>query len=642
MLRQQINDRLKQSFYTLILSGIFCILNCESKAQILFAEECFTGGVTVAGISIDGAGLARTCEIKWEDDFILRRAYAITYRYGRPEPYTIFINNSPVTWNIESQAGPEQIESHPSQNYFAPHVKDVTENIIINNQLISVDFPEIESSNYWNYFGIHVVILYESPSITDYVCSRIYIANQNQEVGQSYQFLKPIFKTNTPVLFSIYADRLTELETDRSRISLNNNVIGDVWSPDLIPITTFGVHGTFYYENEECFGLNGDTANTTVYKHDGIAVINQYLTSDPIQDLSLFRVESAPWGGANPHPAFTLTYTPECPVTDVDIQRTYAYCRGGEVQLTAEAGYENYEWTPTEGLSDASIANPVCSRDSSGWYQVRMSNADGCSQTIPVHVEVSDYPVPEDILVSASVCPQNTGAVVMENTLGALPITYQVNALENSNGSFTELAPGNYQIINTTAHGCAWDTTVTIEQNPLHEAAFTANPETGYTPLSVFFNNESTQISTGYQWLIDGQPVSTNENLSQQFPDSGTYSVELIAYYQEETCADTASFTLIVYPGLKLVIPNIITPNGDGFNDTLVAQVQGISSATWQVYNRWGNELHQGIGKYPDAELELWTPSPNEFPSGVYTLSIAVRSESGQVKEKVVNVTLKN
>ena len=271
-----------------------------------------------------------------------------------------------------------------------------------------------------------------------------------------------------------------------------------------------------------------------------------------------------------------------------------------------------------------------------------MWDEDGaaCPQTIPVFVEVGEIPRPRTFEVTHSVCQQNTGRIAAVETPGKKPITYILNGQTNTVGEFTNLAPGDYQLSIATTHGCAWDTTVSILLKPIQTAAFTPNPEGGYSPLEVFFQNESTG-ATSYQWLVDGVPIRNNENFRYNFAEPGTYEVMLLAFFGDSTCADTARYTIIVLPGLEIAVPNIITPNNDGKNDALVAQLSGVASFRWEVYNRWGNRLHGGEAIAPDGSLELWWPVPDEFPQGVYSVVISAIGESGEVKEFVVQVMVK-
>lgn len=80
-------------------------------------------------------------DIKWDDDYSLRSAYAICYRYGNLMPHTFYWNDTPITWSIENQAAPEQFESNPWSNPFAVHCIDISELISITGNQVSVDFP---------------------------------------------------------------------------------------------------------------------------------------------------------------------------------------------------------------------------------------------------------------------------------------------------------------------------------------------------------------------------------------------------------------------------------------------------------------------------------------------------------------------
>ena len=62
---------------------------------------------------------------------------------------------------------------------------------------------------------------------------------------------------------------------------------------------------------------------------------------------------------------------------------------------------------------------------------------------------------------------------------------------------------------------------------------------------------------------------------------------------------------------LPLVLPNIITPNGDALNQTFV--LQGLTSADWAltIYNRWGQEVYR-LARYDNS----W--AAEEQPAGLY------------------------
>jgi gliding motility-associated-like protein len=85
-----------------------------------------------------------------------------------------------------------------------------------------------------------------------------------------------------------------------------------------------------------------------------------------------------------------------------DIDKIFA---GDTVQLSASGGI-NYSWSPTEGLSDPNIANPIANPLRTTTYTVTGDNMDGCVNTAEVTITVG-----EGINVSAKplFSPNNDG-----------------------------------------------------------------------------------------------------------------------------------------------------------------------------------------------------------------------------------------
>src|SRR5690554_1754705 len=293
------------------------------SGQLLFSEECFTGGVMAVGINEDLGSDINTISIHWDDDYIFKNAYVVTYRYGRPAPHSMYLNALEVPWNFQNQVSPELPEENSWSNWFAVHVQELDSIPNLEIGFLTLDFPPQQFYDFawnWGWWSMYVVVLYEAPDIDTMVCNRIYIADHRQDNPQSYTFVKPNFLNDTPVLFSVFASRLTEFFFDRARLTLNNEILGEIWGHE--QFYKYGTQGHFYYENSTPVGLGNDTANTTLNQYDGIAVINNYLmTSQPEQSLSIARVIPHPTGGANPNPAFVITYTPSCTVPESAVER---------------------------------------------------------------------------------------------------------------------------------------------------------------------------------------------------------------------------------------------------------------------------------------------------------------------------------
>ncbi len=78
-------------------------------------------------------------------------------------------------------------------------------------------------------------------------------------------------------------------------------------------------------------------------------------------------------------------------------------------------------------------------------------------------------------------------------------------------------------------------------------------------------------------------------------------------------CVSSETVTVIVLP--DLAIPNTFTPNGDGINDQWeVKGLESYTSASVQVFNRWGNRVFTSDGSQPwDGRYQ-----GDELPAGTY------------------------
>lgn len=70
--------------------------------------------------------------------------------------------------------------------------------------------------------------------------------------------------------------------------------------------------------------------------------------------------------------------------------------------------------------------------------------------------------------------------------------------------------------------------------------------------------------------------------------EDGSYTVTAT-----DQCPETAMLEIHVHAGCDIVVPNVITPNGDGHNDAWVINGLAKSGSSVAVYNRWGNMVYE-------------------------------------------------
>jgi gliding motility-associated-like protein len=130
------------------------------------------------------------------------------------------------------------------------------------------------------------------------------------------------------------------------------------------------------------------------------------------------------------------------------------------------------------------------------------------------------------------------------------------------------------------------------------------------------------EVGSGYNdstdFLIDTASVT---DYSLTWP--GTYFIN-VQQNQPGHCQSDSTIQVIFLPSYcPVLIPNIMTPNGDGENDTFnVTNIGRLAGSTCQIFNRWGNLV------FEDKDYDgSW--SAVDLPDGVYYYVIGVKRGSG-------------
>ncbi|MBQ3657794.1 MAG: gliding motility-associated C-terminal domain-containing protein [Bacteroidales bacterium] len=138
--------------------------------------------------------------------------------------------------------------------------------------------------------------------------------------------------------------------------------------------------------------------------------------------------------------------------------------------------------------------------------------------------------------------------------------------------------PGKYSVKVTDKNGCTSSDSVELVYKTLPEIFL--NADTSYCEGESLPLNVNWKDAFNYIW----QDLSEGKNYEVTQP--GVYKVEV-----KNICGTTSAETLVHerYCG-EMIIPNIITPNGDGIND--VFKIKGLNSG-WhlEIFNRYGKRV---------------------------------------------------
>ncbi len=174
-----------------------------------------------------------------------------------------------------------------------------------------------------------------------------------------------------------------------------------------------------------------------------------------------------------------------------------------------------------------------------------------------------------------------------------------------ANPSHTYGAPGVYTVIYVAIDSSTCniaDTTssiVTLTLAPPFSTTLDFDPPLPCDTGAFFVELKFTGIGAdSLVWdMGDGTQFINVDSTSYLYTSPGTYIISMTAYNflcnKIQTISNEVTFT--AFKGSESIIPNVFTPNGDQWNETL--EFVGIDlSAEYsiQIFNRWGNMVYEG------------------------------------------------
>ena len=332
-------------------------------------------------------------------------------------------------------------------------------------------------------------------------------------------------------------------------------------------------------------------------------------------------------------------------------------CEGEEVMLNMQGG-SIYEWSPGKFLNSTSVPNPVCAPDSSITYDCRIIFPDGCFITEQIVVEVHP-PVATDIF--EIICEGETYAGYTEagTYLDTLSTRFGCDSMRtlrldvltaprlsedvdicagDAYKGYTET--GIYTEIIGAIAGC--DTILTIDMS-VHELEL-ENLEVSHATCGE--GNGSVELATSgnvqdYRVFLNGTEANLINNQVRMLFE-GVYVLE---GQEEHGCGFDTAFQ-IKFNVCPVFIPNIFSPNADGFNDTFRFFPKNGSDLIvhrFYVFNRWGSRIYSIENVFTSSLEGMWwdgTFKGTDAQTGVYTYYLEVALETGSTQIYNGNVTL--
>ena len=273
------------------------------------------------------------------------------------------------------------------------------------------------------------------------------------------------------------------------------------------------------------------------------------------------------------------------------------------------------------------FASDICA----GTHSVIVTSENGCSTTLPFIMTEPEPLENGEVSVIPETCPDACDAQL---ELGSGASAYSINGGQSfsSQRIYTNLCPGNYQLVFRGPTGCTADTTVTLLPADGPEANFKAVEQevSSYDGVFKFFNQSKGH--TGSSWEFGFPDAFLFSELEEPIfqlprPEPGRYGV-LLVVNDDKNCLDSLVQYVKVFEEERVFIPNSFTPNEDGINDLFLPVLANIDPAQYhmQIFNRWGKLLFE-----THIPAEGWNGSDREggfyVPNGVYHYRIRYKPD---------------
>ncbi len=245
-------------------------------------------------------------------------------------------------------------------------------------------------------------------------------------------------------------------------------------------------------------------------------------------------------------------------------------CYSDSIKISAPSGFSSYLWNTNE------ISQEIWVKVSGNYTLTALQNGI-CTSRDTISITLSSPP---------SLSLGNDTSVCFNSTSILLHAPENATTLEWSDGSNSSTFPinstGSYWLKISNSDGCYNTDTIQVifhHLNPISLGAdvdFCGLPSFEIQAITIennAFDYYWSEGSTGPQSITVNSP--------------GKYWVS----YGDTNCAVSDTIELFDCP--EMIIPNVFSPNNDGYNDRFIPQAQSIHNFKMTIFNRWGDAIFQ-------------------------------------------------
>ena len=298
----------------------------------------------------------------------------------------------------------------------------------------------------------------------------------------------------------------------------------------------------------------------------------------------------------------------------------------GKVVASFTNGTPNYTFMWSNNTTTVGQSVDTISNLNAGEYSLTVVDANNCISIDTVLVTQPDSLYVTDVEITNINCyNKETGQIIVTAIGGTREYNYVWDNTISIDSIANNLKAGQYILQITDANNCKTSNTFTLTQNEQiqisldvtntncpesNNGAITSTVTGGVSPYKYIWNNLETTYSS----------------ISEL--DTGIYKLEVVDILG---CTTTTDTSINYIEETCLLIPTVITPNADGFNDTW--EIKGIDfyeNVQINIFNRWGDEVFSFTGtgeEYSQTSMQ-WdgTYKGMKLPLGTYVYILNIEA----------------
>lgn len=285
--------------------------------------------------------------------------------------------------------------------------------------------------------------------------------------------------------------------------------------------------------------------------------------------------------------AITVVNTPS-----VDLGPDTSVCNGAVLSLDAGNPGSVFDWS-----TGATWQNILV--NSSGAYSVTVTNTDGgslyCTDIDTINVLYFPMPV---VNLGPDTCTENSLILVADTNTSFI---YSWSTAETT-PSITVNSSGIYSVLVQSGVGSPCFKSDTVDIDVIPHPVVNLGPDTticAHWEIALYANQSPDSPDYIYQWI----PSGASDNYLTFSPNGvpGMYPVIVV----KTGCTSVTDTVYIDGILCEVTVPNVITPNADGYNDYFViVGLDNYPNTLLQIFNRWGNKIYESTNYQNDWDGE--------------------------------------